>query len=255
MLFKQMISKISVIIFIFFLIIVSANNSFCQIGFTQTGNASFYAAKFNGRKTSSGETFNNNAFTAAHRELAFNTMLRVTNLGNNKSVIVRVNDRGPFKKQRILDLSRAAAEELDIIRHGTAYVKIEVIGENGTTDKTVSDNQVAKNEKNNNDIVKNNNNSSFSTGKTYSVWGTEKFPKGYCVQLFAFKELDNAKEKCKELINNNLEEAFIQVGWEHHSKIYRVMYGSFDGRHEAKNFKETLKRRGYKGFIKKHFNN
>ena len=221
-----------------------------QIGFTQTGNASFYAAKFNGRKTSSGEIFNSNALTAAHRELAFNTMVRVTNLANNKSIMVRINDRGPFKKERILDLSRAGAEQLDMVRQGTAYVKIEVVGEAGKIEVPAKNKTIAKNERENE-----NNSQTFSMAKTYSVWGTEKFPKGYCVQLFAFEELDNAKEKCKELINNNLEEVYIQVGWEKNAKIYRVMYGAFDERHEAKKFKEVLKKRGYKGFVKKHFSN
>ncbi len=91
------------------------------------GNASWYGAKFQGRKTSNGEKFNKNKLTAAHRELPFNTKVLVTNLQNNKSVIVRINDRGPFKSTRIIDLSEEAAEKLDLKKQGIAYVKVQVV--------------------------------------------------------------------------------------------------------------------------------
>ncbi len=91
-----------------------------------TGTASYYAEAFHGKKTSSGEPFNMNGLTCAHRWLPYNTKLRVTNLANGKSVIVRVNDRGPFKHTRLIDLSKGAAKELDMIRAGTCRVAIEV---------------------------------------------------------------------------------------------------------------------------------
>ncbi|ULQ60634.1 septal ring lytic transglycosylase RlpA family protein [Brucepastera parasyntrophica] len=86
--------------------------------------ASFYADEFNGRPTSSGEIFNMNDFTAAHKTLPFGTLLEVTNLDNGQSVIVRVNDRGPFAPGRELDVSKAAAEKLDMLTTGTARVSI-----------------------------------------------------------------------------------------------------------------------------------
>lgn len=91
------------------------------------GNASYYGDEFQGRMTTNGEIFNQNYFTAAHRTLPFGTFLLVKNLRNNSSVVVRVNDRGPFKPDRILDLSHAAAEELDMLRDGIAKVRITVI--------------------------------------------------------------------------------------------------------------------------------
>jgi len=94
---------------------------------TEEGRASYYSTGFNGKLTASGEIFNKNAFTAAHRTFPFGTLLRVTNLGNNESVEVTVNDRGPFKKGRILDLSEAAARAIGMIRTGTAEVRIEVL--------------------------------------------------------------------------------------------------------------------------------
>jgi rare lipoprotein A len=91
------------------------------------GMASYYGKEFNGRKTASGERFSNSKFTAAHRELPFGTMVKVTNLANGKSVTVRVNDRGPFKKSRIIDLSYAAAKTIGIVGPGTGKVRIEVV--------------------------------------------------------------------------------------------------------------------------------
>jgi len=90
-----------------------------------TGAASFYAEQFHGRKTASGEVFNMNERTCAHRWLPFNTLVKVTNLANGKSVVVRVTDRGPWKHARIIDLSKQAAKELDMIRAGVARVTIE----------------------------------------------------------------------------------------------------------------------------------
>lgn len=101
-----------------------------DIGETFEGVASWYGPDFHGKKTSNGENYDMYDFTAAHRTLPFNTMLRVTNLKNSKSTIVRVNDRGPFVQNRIIDLSFAGAKDIDIINYGTALVKLEVVGFN-----------------------------------------------------------------------------------------------------------------------------
>jgi rare lipoprotein A len=95
--------------------------------FSQEGIASWYGAEFEGKPTASGEIFNASRFTAAHPTLPFGTMLKVTNKHNNKTVTVRINDRGPFVSARIIDLSRAAAQELDMIRTGTAPVLVESV--------------------------------------------------------------------------------------------------------------------------------
>jgi rare lipoprotein A len=97
------------------------------VGYTQRGEASYYGNQFHGRKTASGEKFNMNELTAAHPRIRFNTLLRVTNTLNNKSVIVRINDRGPYVGNRIIDLSKAAAAKIDMIRSGVAPVQLEVI--------------------------------------------------------------------------------------------------------------------------------
>jgi rare lipoprotein A len=91
------------------------------------GDASWYGKEFSGRKTASGETFNPDYLTAAHRTLEFGTYVRVTNLKNKKSVIVKINDRGPVKKTRIIDLSERAAKEIDMINDGVVRVKLELV--------------------------------------------------------------------------------------------------------------------------------
>lgn len=92
-----------------------------------SGTASYYGAKFQGRRTASGEKFDMHAMTAAHRTLPFGTLVEVTNPRNGKSVTVRINDRGPFHGNRILDVSRAAATELGLIQRGSGTVELALL--------------------------------------------------------------------------------------------------------------------------------
>ncbi len=96
-------------------------------GFVEKGIASWYGTKFHGRRTSSGETYDMYAMTAAHKNLPLPTYVKVTNLNNGKYVIVKVNDRGPFHENRIIDLSYAAAIKLDIVKKGTGLVEIRAL--------------------------------------------------------------------------------------------------------------------------------
>lgn len=91
------------------------------------GSASYYAARFHGRRTASGEAFDNRAMTAAHRTLPFGSTVRVTNPATGASVVVRINDRGPFTRGRLIDVSRAAAEQLGLIAPGHATVELALI--------------------------------------------------------------------------------------------------------------------------------
>ncbi len=94
---------------------------------TMSGVSSFYAEDFHGKVTANGETYDMYGLTAAHKTLPFNTIVKVTNLDNTKSLTLRINDRGPYAKGRILDCSYGAAVKLEFVEHGTARVKIEVI--------------------------------------------------------------------------------------------------------------------------------
>ncbi|MCK5933096.1 rare lipoprotein A [Fulvimarina manganoxydans] len=91
------------------------------------GTASYYGKRFHGRTTANGERFNMNAMTAAHKSLPFGTKVKVTNRNNGKSVVVRINDRGPYHGNRVIDLSRGAAAKIGMLNSGTARVSIQVL--------------------------------------------------------------------------------------------------------------------------------
>lgn len=99
-----------------------------QASFAQTGIASYYGRELAGRRTASGERFNPHGLTAAHRTYPFGTRLRVTNLANGRQVIVRINDRGPFVRRRMLDVSQGAARVLGFAGRGMARVRYERLG-------------------------------------------------------------------------------------------------------------------------------
>lgn len=105
-----------------------------NVGDQFDGIASWYGPDFHAKKTSNGEIYNMYAMTAAHKTLPMNTVVRVDNLDNGRSTIVRINDRGPFVSGRIIDLSNKAAHEIDMVRKGTARVKVTVLGYNGLID-------------------------------------------------------------------------------------------------------------------------
>lgn len=111
------------------------------VGYAEQGVASWYGPDFHGGRTSTGETYDMEAMTGAHPTLPLPTWVRVTNLENGRSVVVRLNDRGPFAKGRIIDLSRAAAEQIDMIRAGTA--RVEVVSLAGATPATAAAQQPA----------------------------------------------------------------------------------------------------------------
>ena len=102
--------------------VLSPNGSHAEVGM-----ASYYAQDFHGRATASGKTYRSDGMTAAHRTLPFGTKVLVTNLENGKSVVVTVTDRGPYRRERIVDLSKRAAKELGIVRQGVARVRLEVV--------------------------------------------------------------------------------------------------------------------------------
>ena len=120
----------------FFFLLFFTNTLFSSaqnliLGEESVGVASYYGSKFYGRKTASGEILKKGDFTCAHPKLPFGTMLEVTNLTNNKWCVVRVNDRGPFSRSRILDLSHEPAARLAMFKSGTAKVKVMIVGDHG----------------------------------------------------------------------------------------------------------------------------
>ncbi len=107
--------------------LISADRSLVEFVDKGSMKASWYGPGFHGQKTANGEVYDQNSFTAAHKSLKFGTLLKITNLKNSKSVVVRINDRGPYIHGRDLDLSKAAASELGMVRKGVARIKVEEI--------------------------------------------------------------------------------------------------------------------------------
>ena len=181
-------------------------------GFSETGEASWYGPGFHGKKTASGERYNQNAFTAAHKTLPFGTLLKVTNLNNGLSTTVVVNDRGPFKKGRIIDLSNAAAKRINMIGTGTTRVRIKSIGSTNVSQQT-------------------------TTAKTSvaSSYGTAS--NTYYIQIAAFSSRDNANNAAQQLSNRGYNYR-IKTG---SGGIYTVQAGPYSSRSKAESVRDTLR--------------
>lgn len=114
---------------LFTLLAGCASHDIDSNGYDAKGVASYYGAKHQGKRTASGERFNQHALTAAHRQLPFGTRVKVTNLKNDKSVVVRINDRGPHTRGRLIDVSREAAAQLGMLGSGTARVRVQSLSD------------------------------------------------------------------------------------------------------------------------------
>ncbi|ELR71009.1 Rare lipoprotein A precursor [Fulvivirga imtechensis AK7] len=189
----------------------------------QNGQASFYADKFEGRPTASGEKYSHSKLTAAHRSLPFGTMVKVTNLKNNKSVIVRINDRGPFVKGRIIDLSKSAAQKLGFTHQGVTKVNIEVINQAEEMASTDIPEVV--------EPVGTENNIFFNL----EVERTQ--PNGFGIQIGSFKELGRVLELSENLKRSYQKEVIVQSRWIDGIRNYRVIVGHFKSQERAENFK------------------
>ncbi|MDP2644316.1 MAG: septal ring lytic transglycosylase RlpA family protein [Desulfobacterales bacterium] len=189
-------------------------------GFQQRGVGSWYGKQFHGKKTSNGEVYDMYAMTAAHKTLPLGTHVNVKNLSNNREVVVRINDRGPFVQGRIIDLSFTAAKEIGIVRPGTAPVEIVALGGQVTAA------------------------ASGSAAKTYAP--LDYYSGRFTIQVGAFKNRKNAENLVKKLDRkynyaqvtpyNNGEEIF-----------YRVRAGLATNLKKAQEYEEILIKDGYKG--------
>ncbi len=193
-----------------------------QNNYSESGQASYYGDEFNGRKTANGETYNMNDLTAAHKTLPFGTKVKVTNLKNNKTVIVRINDRGPFKAGRIIDLSKAAAQKIDLIKYGVVDVKIETdLGNNEPT--IIPDENIV-----------------FKKGY-YNTDFKKVSPKGYGVQVGAFKEKNNALKNLKEISKKYNKPVYMYVTSNLNFKKYKIYIGEVKDKKQAETLKLEMK--------------
>jgi len=175
------------------------------------GRASWYGPNFHGKLTANGETFDMNGLTAAHRTLPFNTMVRVDNLDNGRTVIVRINDRGPYVDNRIIDLSRKAASDLGMINAGTASVRLSLIEEG---DRPVTE-------------------QNSSSRETFTI------------QIASFQNRNEAEVKADSVTGARVEEVRVN-----NNTHYRVYYGIYYSTEEAKTAESELKATGINGFVK-----
>lgn len=176
-----------------------------------SGIASWYGPNFHGKLTANGERYNMNDYTAAHKTLPFNTIVLVDNVENGKSVVVRINDRGPYIANRIIDLSRKAAQEIDMIGNGTASVRLMVVREG---DRPLD--------------IKN-------------VGSRETFT----IQLAAFENESEAITQSKQIEGSRVEKVTISG-----RTIFRVYYGTYSSAQQAQTALKGLSQKGIEGFVK-----
>lgn len=193
---------------------------------TNKGTTSYYANKFQGNKTASGEKYDKNKYTAAHRTYAFGTKLKVTNLSNNKTVIVTVNDRGPYAKQRLIDLSYVAANDIGMISQGIAQVSIEVVTGSETPGNSTAKKQPEET-------------SGFYNKELHPI--TQ--PQGYLLQVGAYSTYKNAAARIEALKCHNIGLPCIQIATVHKKKVYRVFYSGFNTREVASRKKIELNKK------------
>lgn len=221
-----------------------------NVGDQFDGIASWYGPDFHAKKTSNGEIYNMYAMTAAHKTLPMNTVVRVDNLDNGRSTIVRINDRGPFVAGRIIDLSNKAAHEIDMVRKGTARVKVTVLGYNGLIDDKNAPNvnsieqkpEVEKIEVIEDDVVATNINTNIgmvsapiTTSKSSSKESSKSSSGGkfsiqvgaFSLQAGALKTVDEYKAKFPSK----------KIEYVENGGIYRVYIRGFSSYDDGQNFK------------------
>ncbi len=238
------------------LIVLLCFNTNAQVGFTQEGMASYYANEFEGRTTASGERFSHKKATCSHMSIPFGALIKITNLENNTTAIVRVNDRGPFVPDRIVDVSQSVAERLGMIGKGTVKVRIEVVDNNGYSIQKAE--PVQQSQKPEIPVVTNQPKVEKETAITKKTETTEKVEekkketelftlkveaseaKGFSIQIGSYKELVNVLRIAADIQNTTKKETKIQVTTINGEKIYRLMVGSFSNRKEAETAKEKI---------------
>ncbi len=192
--------------------------------YNKTGIASFYADKFEGRKTANGEIYYHIKKTAAHRTLPFGTVVKVTNLENNKFVVVRINDRGPFVDNRIIDLSKSAAKELGFVENGLAKVRVEAIA-------------------NTNDLPDNKKKSEVKESSDYYKLNSLKVnPSGKGIQIGSYSENDNIIKLISDLKKTIKEEIFVEIANYKKQKVYRIIVGNKSNPEELNSLLTSLKK-------------
>jgi len=221
-----------------FLLLLKTDLISAQQAFIQKGNASFYADRFHGQRTANGEKYDKTALTAAHRKLAFGSVVKVTNISNGKSIEVRINDRGPYHSGRVIDLSRKGAELLDFIAKGTTEVTVELLTGPGILPPKEDfplPEQINVAE-------------GMQKPGYYSLKGKElSEPKGFSIQVAAFNLKPNAVAYGEKLEKLNYSPVYLKLN---SAFITKVFVGEFKHRHGAEKFLHKLEAEGIEGIIR-----
>jgi rare lipoprotein A len=201
---------------------------------TQTGKASFYADKFEGSPTASGEKYRHSKLTAAHKTLPFGTRVRVTNLSNNQTVDVVINDRGPYVDGRVIDLSKSAAEKLGFINQGLTDVKIDVLDAGDGTAKS---------------DIKPIDNVVVDEKEFYDFEVARLNPKGFGVQIGTYQELVNLMRLSDNLKTSYKKKVIVQVKVVNGIKYYSLILGPFPSRAKADIFLSEINKKFPGSFV------
>lgn len=201
--------------------------------YSKEGIASYYHLKFNGRKTASGDVYNSTHFTAAHKTLPINSYALVTNLHNNRKVIVRINDRGPFSEKRIIDLSHAAAKELGLIARGTGQVRIEALhlSKNGELSGAGVE-SLAKHAKTQEAVERLNTKPKMNTSS-----GVTKNVLSHILKIPAFKSRKQAETFILKAGLQGVKSSVIPFG-----KQFEIRFGPFDSKKKLAQAKKKLQK-------------
>lgn len=231
-----------------------------QKAYTQEGVASYYADKFHGRTTASGERYDKTKHTAAHRTLPFGTVVRVSNEETGQSTVVRINDRGPFVPNRIIDLSRAAAEDIDLIKRGTAKVKVEIVGKEelgkpqqpsvsgslsapnvgGVVMPPPSPSPSQKPEATTQETSQAPQGSEDAKEEFYSLRVQTASMSGYGVQIASYMDLGNLLSQASCIDSSLLGLLKVQVTERNGSKGFKLIIGTFASKSEANTYRARL---------------
>lgn len=231
---------------IFFIV---CNCLFCSVFslelYKEKATASFYGADFHGKKTSNGETFDMHAYTCANKELPFNTILKVTNLANGKSVEVRVNDRGPFVAGRTVDLSTQAAIDLGMTKTGLATVKLEIVKKGSDTKLSRDTAESAKKIMAKLTGSSGTEKSSGPSAKENTKIETIPAGKLWDIQVGSFSSKDNATNLAKKLSKQGFKKLVFQTTT---SGVIRVVVSQVPSENLTAT-KQALTKAGYTDFI------
>ncbi len=221
-------------------------------GYKEHGKASYYGKKFHGRLTANGEKFNMHALTAAHKSLPFNSLVKITDVTTGKQIMVRINDRGPFIKGRMLDLSKGAARELDILERGVVNVRLELV-RLGTGEEEFEEEATERREEKKVVIKKPKPEGSVHAVKTFSIWGKPKPAKGYGIQIGSFTSEKQMLTEAKKAYSRDLKDLYIQQVVLDRKLHYRILYLAREDKELLAKALRRIRKMGYRqAFIRSH---